>query len=216
LILTALIQTSLRSKALAPARRQSAGGYALGVEVSPDLISVVTDAVLEHVAEWQNRPLDALYALVFFDALRVKIRDEGTVRNKAVYVALGVRPDGSKEILGLWIEQTEGAKFWLRVMNELRNRGVLDMLIAVVDGLKGFPEAINAVFPEGNELELHQTSPNDHQTNYSTTRPQVGSQREIVRASCQSDHGCAPSRREKDARCRHLILWRRSQRLNRF
>jgi len=119
-----------------------------GVEVSPDLISVVTDAVLEQVAEWQNRPLDALYALVFFDALRVKIRDEGTVRNKAVYVALGVRPDGSKEILGLWIEQTEGAKFWLRVMNELRNRGVLDMLIAVVDGLKGFPEAINAVFPE--------------------------------------------------------------------
>src|SRR3954470_20135492 len=119
-----------------------------GVEVSPDLISVVTDAVLEQVAEWQNRPLDALYALVFFDALRVKIRDEGTVRNKAVYVALGVRPDGSKEILGLWIEQTEGAKFWLRVMNELRNRGVLDMLIAVVDGLKGFPEAIGAVFPK--------------------------------------------------------------------
>src|SRR5436190_11333202 len=119
-----------------------------GIEVSPDLISVVTDAVLEQVAEWQNQPLDALYALVFFDALRVKIRDEGTVRNKAVYIALGVRPDGSKEILGLWIEQTEGAKFWLRVMNELRNRGVLDMLIAIVDGLKGFPEAINAVFPE--------------------------------------------------------------------
>ena len=119
-----------------------------GVEVSPDLISVVTDAVLEQVAEWQNRPLDAPYALVFFDALRVKIRDEGTVRNKAVYLALGVRPDGSKEILGLWIEQTEGAKFWLRVMNELRNRGVADMLIAIVDGLKGFPEAINAVFPE--------------------------------------------------------------------
>jgi putative transposase len=119
-----------------------------GIEVSPDLISVVTDAVLEQVAEWQNRPLDALYALVFFDALRVKIRDEGTVRNKAVYLALGVRPDGTKEILGLWIEQTEGAKFWLRVMNELRNRGVADMLIAVVDGLKGFPEAITAVFPE--------------------------------------------------------------------
>ena len=108
-----------------------------GIEVSPDLISVVTDAVLEQVAEWQNRPLDALYALVFFDALRVKIRDEGTVRNKAVYLALGVRPDGTKEILGLWIEQTEGAKFWLRVMNELRNRGVADMLIAIVDGLKG-------------------------------------------------------------------------------
>ncbi len=102
--------------------------------------------MLDEVAEWQNRPLEALYPLVFLDALRVKVRDEGTVRNKAVYVALGVRPDGTKEVLGLWIEQTEGAKFWLRVMNELRDRGVLDILIAVVDGLKGFPEAI-AVFP---------------------------------------------------------------------
>src|SRR5947209_11799242 len=119
-----------------------------GIEVSPDLISVVTDAVLEQVAEWQNRPLDALYVLVFFDALRVKIRDEGTVRNKAVYLALGVRPDGTKEILGLWIEQTEGAKFWLRVMTELKNRGVEDVLIAVVDGLNGFPDAITAVFPQ--------------------------------------------------------------------
>src|ERR1039457_4796692 len=118
-----------------------------GVDVPPDLISTVTDAVLEEVAEWQSRPLDALYAIVFFDALRVKIRDEGTVRNKAVYVALGVRPDGTKDVLGLWIEQTEGAKFWLRVMNELKNRGIADILLAVVDGLKGFPEAINAVFP---------------------------------------------------------------------
>jgi putative transposase len=118
-----------------------------GVDVSPDLISTVTDAVLEEVAEWQSRPLDALYAIVFFDALRVKIRDEGTVRNKAVYVALGVRPDGTKDVLGLWIEQTEGAKFWLRVMNELKNRGIADILLAVVDGLKGFPEVINAVFP---------------------------------------------------------------------
>jgi putative transposase len=118
-----------------------------GVEVSPDLISTVTDAVLEEVAEWQNRPLDALYAIVFFDALRVKIRDEGTVRNKAIYVALGIRPDGTKDVLGLWIEQTEGAKFWLRVINELKNRGIADILLAVVDGLKGFPEAINAVFP---------------------------------------------------------------------
>jgi putative transposase len=119
-----------------------------GIDVSPDLVSTVTDAVLEQVAEWQNRPLDAVYALVFFDALRVKIRDEGTVRNKAVYIALGVRPDGTKEVLGLWIEQTEGAKFWLRVMNDLRHRGVADVLIAVVDGLRGFPEAINAVFPD--------------------------------------------------------------------
>ena len=119
-----------------------------GLEVSPDLISTVTDAVLETVAEWQNRPLEASYPLVFFDAMRVKIRDEGMVRNKAVYIALGVQADGTKDILGLWIENTEGAKFWLRVMNELRNRGVGDILIAVVDGLKGFPEAINAVFPE--------------------------------------------------------------------
>ena len=118
-----------------------------GLDVSPDLISTVTDAVLEEVAEWQMRPLEACYALVFFDAIRVKIRDEGLVRNKAVYVALGVLPNGTKEILGLWIEQTEGAKFWLRVMNELKNRGLNDILIAVVDGLKGFPEAINAVFP---------------------------------------------------------------------
>ena len=119
-----------------------------GIDVSPDLISTITDAVLETVAEWQGRPLDACYPLVFFDAIRVKIRDEGFVRNKAVYIALGILPDGTKEILGIWIEQTEGAKFWLRVMNELKNRGVGDILIAVVDGLKGFPEAINAAFPE--------------------------------------------------------------------
>src|SRR3974390_2773427 len=119
-----------------------------GIEVSPDLISAVTDAVLEEVAEWQNRPLDLCYPLVFFDAIRVKVRDEGFVRNKAIYIALGVLPNGTKEILGIWIEQTEGAKFWLRVVNELKSRGAQDVLIAVVDGLKGFPEAINAVFPQ--------------------------------------------------------------------
>ncbi len=119
-----------------------------GIDVSPDLISTVTDAVLEAVGEWQSRPLDTCYPLVFFDAIRVKIRDEGFVRNKAVYIALGIQPDGTKEVLGIWIEQTEGAKFWLRVMNELKNRGITDILIAVVDGLKGFPDAINAVFPE--------------------------------------------------------------------
>ena len=119
-----------------------------GLDVSPDLISTVTDCVLEEIAEWQNRPLEALYALVFFDAIRVKVRDEGAVKNKAIYVALGVRADGRKEVLGLWIEQTEGAKFWLRVMNELKTRGLEDILIAIVDGLKGFPDAINAVFPQ--------------------------------------------------------------------
>jgi putative transposase len=119
-----------------------------GMEVSPQLISTITDAVLEEVGRWQSRPLDPLYALVFFDALRVKMRDEGTVRNKAVYLAIGVTPDGRKDVLGIWIEQTEGAKFWLRVMTELKGRGVNDILIAIVDGLKGFPEAINAVFAE--------------------------------------------------------------------
>ena len=105
------------------------------------------DAVLEEVAAWQARPLEAVYPIVFFDALRVKIRDEGFVRNKAVHIALGVRADGTKEILGLWLEQNEGAKFWLRVMNEMKHRGVEDVLLAIVDGLKGFPEAIVAVFP---------------------------------------------------------------------
>lgn len=119
-----------------------------GIEISPDLVSVVTDAVHDEVTNWQTRPLEPTYAIVFFDAIRVKIRDEGTVKNKAVYLAIGVRCSGHKEILGLWIEQTEGAKFWLRVMNEFKQRGTNDVLIAVVDGLKGFPEAIEAVFPE--------------------------------------------------------------------
>lgn len=119
-----------------------------GTDVSPDLISRVTDAVLDEVKEWQSRALDTLYPIVFFDALRVKIRDEGLVRNKAVYVALALDVEGHKHVLGLWIEQTEGAKFWLKVMNDLKTRGLQDILIAVVDGLKGFPEAIGAVFPQ--------------------------------------------------------------------
>lgn len=119
-----------------------------GAEVSPDLISEVTDAVMDEVRVWQSRPLEGMYPVVFLDALRVKIRDEGIVQNKAIHLALGVRRDGTKEVLGLWVEQTEGAKFWLRVMTELKNRGVDAILMAVVDGLKGFPEAIQAVFPE--------------------------------------------------------------------
>lgn len=125
------------------------------VEVGADFISTVTDSVLEEVQEWQNRPLERMYPVVFFDALRVKIRDEGTVKNKAVYLALGMTAEGLKEVLGIWVEQNEGAKFWLKVMNELRNRGVEDVLIAVVDGLKGFPEAITTVFPEANVQTLH-------------------------------------------------------------
>jgi putative transposase len=118
------------------------------VDVGHDFISTVTDAVLGEVLDWQNRPLERLYPIVFFDALRVKIRSDGVVKNQAVYLALGVAADGTRDVLGLWIEQTEGAKFWLKVMNELRNRGVADILIAVVDGLKGFPEAITGVFPQ--------------------------------------------------------------------
>lgn len=119
-----------------------------GIAVSANLVSAVTESVMADAVAWQNRPLESTYAIVYFDALRVKIRDEGLVRNKAVYLAIGVTCLGTKEILGLWIEQTEGAKFWMRVMTELKGRGVEDVLIAVVDGLKGFPEAITAVFPE--------------------------------------------------------------------
>lgn len=117
------------------------------VEVSPDLISTVTDAVLSEVTAWQARPLEPMYPVVFFDALRVKIRDESVVGTKAVYLALGILPDGSRDILGVWIEQTEGAKFWMKVFADLQARGCRDILIAVTDGLKGMSEALAAVFP---------------------------------------------------------------------
>jgi len=118
------------------------------VEVSPALISQVTDAVQEEVTLWQSRPLEALYPIIYLDALQVKIRDGAHVRNKAIYLVLGVNLQGLKEVLGLWIEQTEGAKFWLQIVTDLRNRGVKDIFIACVDGLKGFPEAIETVFPK--------------------------------------------------------------------
>jgi putative transposase len=119
--------------------------YAL--EVSPEFISSVTDAVAAEIAAWQSRPLERMYPVVFFDALRVKVRDDGVVRNKAIYLALAIRRDGTREILGLWIEQTEGAKFWMKVFADLQTRGCQDILIAVTDGLKGMPEALAAVFP---------------------------------------------------------------------
>ena len=118
------------------------------VEVSPQLISNVTEEVMEEVKSWQNRPLDAVYPIVYLDALVVKIREAGHVRNKAIYVASGVNLQGNKEVLGLWAGQAEGAKFWLQVMTELKNRGVADIFIVCVDGLKGFPEAIETVFPQ--------------------------------------------------------------------
>lgn len=119
-----------------------------GVEVSPSLISTVTDAVADEVKIWQNRPLDALYPIVYMDAIRVKCRDNGHVINKAVYLAIGITMDGVKEVLGMWVSENEGAKFWLQVVTELKNRGVQDIFIACVDGLKGFPEAIETVFPD--------------------------------------------------------------------
>jgi transposase-like protein len=123
------------------------------VDVSTELISRVTDSVMDLVKEWRSRPLEKFYPVVFFDALRVNIRDEGHVVKKSVYLALAIRLDGQKELLGMWIEQNEGAKFWLGVMNELKNRGLEDTLIACVDGLSGFPEAINAAFPN-TEVQL--------------------------------------------------------------
>lgn len=119
-----------------------------GVEVSPDLISRATSAVMEDVRSWQSRPLDTVYTIVYLDALVVKVRDEGVVRNKSIYLAIGVTTYGTRDVLGIWIEQTEGAKFWLKVMNELKTRGVQDILIVCCDGLKGFPEAIETVFPK--------------------------------------------------------------------
>ena len=118
-----------------------------GTEVSPSLISSVTDAVADEVKAWQARPLDAIYPIVYMDCIHVKVRD-GTVRVKAVYLAIGITMNGEKEVLGLWLAQTEGAKFWLQVVTELRNRGVQDIFIACVDGLKGFPDAIEAVYPK--------------------------------------------------------------------
>ena len=123
------------------------------VEVSEGLISSVTDAVLSDVRAWQSRPLDPIYPIVFLDCLMVKSRDDGSVQNKAVYLALGINMNGEKELLGMWIANTEGAKFWLRVITELKNRGVKDIFIACIDGLKGFPEAIEAVFPH-TEVQL--------------------------------------------------------------
>ena len=118
------------------------------VEVSASLISEVTDAVVEDVKAWQNRPLEHLYPIMFLDALMVKMRHEGHVENRAVYVAIGIDLDGHKDVLGLWTSANEGAKFWLQVLTDLKNRGVKDVFIACVDGLKGFPQAIEAVFPQ--------------------------------------------------------------------
>lgn len=123
------------------------------VEVSPDLISTVTDGVIEEVVKWQTRPIDSIYPIIYLDALRVKIRDDGQVKNKAVHMAIGVNMNGLKEVLGFWIEENEGSKFWLQILTELKNRGLQDILIACVDGLTGFPEAIKTIYPNA-EVQL--------------------------------------------------------------
>ena len=124
-----------------------------GVDVSADLISTVTNSVIDEVREWQNRPLDSLYPIVYLDALMIKVRSEGKVVNKSAYLAIGINMEGLKEVLGIWLGETEGAKFWVTILTELKNRGVQDILIASIDGLKGFPDAIEAVFPQ-TEVQL--------------------------------------------------------------
>jgi len=136
-----------------------------GVEVSPTLVSQVTQAVQEEITIWQNRPLDEVYPIVYLDAIRVKVRQDGRVINKAVYLAIGVNLEGVKEVLGMWTAETEGAKFWLQVVTELKNRGVKDIFIACVDGLKGFPEAIESIFPD-TQIQLCIVHMVRHSLNY--------------------------------------------------
>lgn len=144
---------SLYSRGLSTREIQQHLEEIYGVEVTAGLISSVTDEVIDEVKTWQNRQLDAVYPIMYLDAIQFKVRDNGHVRNKAIYLAIGVTIEGYKEVLGLWIAQTEGAKFWLQVVTELKNRGVTDIFIACVDGLKGFPEAIESVFPQ-TEVQL--------------------------------------------------------------
>lgn len=159
-----------------------------GVEVSPGLISEVTDGVMEEAKAWQNRPLEPLYTIVYLDALYVKMRHEGRVENRAVYVAIGVELEGRKDVLGLWTSSNEGAKFWLAVLTELRNRGVKDILIACVDGLKGFPQAIESVFPE-TRIQLcivHLVRASLNYVNWKERKPVAADLKLIYRAATEA------------------------------
>jgi len=138
---------SLYSRGMTVRELQQHLGEMYGTDISSTLISSVTDAVIDEARQWQSRPLDAVYPVVYLDCIHVKVRDSGTVRNKAIYLAIGINMHGEKEVLGLWIAQTEGVKFWLSVVAELNNRGLQYIFIACVDGLKGFPESIEAVYP---------------------------------------------------------------------
>ena len=159
-----------------------------GVEVSAGLISTVTDAVMEEVKAWQNRPLEPIYGLVFLDALYVKMRHEGRVENRAVYVAIGVDLEGRKDVLGLWTSTHEGAKFWLGVLTELKNRGVKDILIACVDGLKGFPQAVEAVFPQARVqlCIVHLVRASLNYVNWKERKQVAADLRTIYRSSTES------------------------------
>src|SRR5829696_5568524 len=171
------------------------------VEVSPALISSVTDAVIEEVKVWQNRPLDALYPILYLDALQVKVRDGAHVRNKAIYLAIGVNLAGTKEVLGLWVAQAEGAKFWLQIVTELKNRGVEDIFIACVDGLKGFPEAIEAVFPQA-QVQLCIVHLVRHSLNY------VGwKQRKEVAADLQTIYSAATEAEAEQKLAEFSLKW---------
>ncbi len=158
------------------------------VSVSADVITAVTDEVLQEVTAWQQRPLEPVYIAVVFDALRVKIRDEGLVQHKAVYLALGVLPSGGKEVLGFWIAQTEGAAFWQRVMTELQGRGIRDILIAMIDGLTGFPAAIQAVFPETviHHCVVHLVRQSLHYVNWKDRRAVASQLRAIYQAPSEA------------------------------
>lgn len=168
-------------------------GEMYAVDVSPDLISSVTDAVVAEIAAWQARPLEAMYPVVFFDALRVKIRDEATVRSKAIYLALAVLPDGTRDILGIWIEHTEGAKFWMKVFTDLKSRGCHDILIAVTDGLKGMSEALAAVYP-ATTLQtciVHLIRHSLDFANWKERKPMVAALRPIYTAASADAAGAA-------------------------
>lgn len=160
-----------------------------GVDVSPTLISEVTDAVMEEVRVWQNRPLEPIYMIVYLDALIVKMRHEGRVENRAVFVAIGVAQEGHKEVLGLWTSATEGAKLWLQILTEIRNRGVNDILIACVDGLKGFPEAIEAVYPQ-TEVQLcivHMVRNSLNYVNWKERKQVAADLKQIYRATTEEE-----------------------------
>lgn len=171
------------------------------VEVSPALISNVTDEVLDEVRTWQNRQLDAVYPIMYLDAIQFKVRDSGHVRNKAIYLAIGVTLSGLKEVLGLWIAQTEGAKFWLQVVTELKNRGVQDIFIACVDGLKGFPEAIETVFPQ-TEVQLCIVHLVRHSLHYVGSR-----QRKEVAADLKLIYGAATAAEAEQRLAEFSLKW---------